>query len=375
MDRFVCSNHFSDTAIKKYIKSHSNLGTCDYCHDNRVRRVIALNDLSEFMTEAIGRYYDDAANWLGYDSAEGGYLGSTFDTYDILFNELELDIDDPKLQDDLYYSMPDTVWCHQDPYGLSQSEEMDFDWKYFKNVVKHKARYSFFYIKKVKDEGFAEYTVNISDILTEIAGLISKYKLITTLSGGEVFYRCRQHNVKDEVAEARDIAAPPTANAIYSNRMSPAGISMFYAGFDTDTSVLETVDSTDVTNPYYTVGRFSSNNNIMVVDFSKLPVRPSIFDTDKQDDYHPITFLRKLVADLSQPVAKDGREHIEYVPTQIITEYIRYILSRKPKHKVGGIVYPSAKDLRKKACVLFLDNEETLKELKFEGFERKDYNV
>lgn len=375
MEKFVCCNHIGDDGIKKFITTNSAIGKCDYCKDARDRKVISLDDLGEFMERAIRHYYDEAANALGYISSEGGYIGSHFDTYDLLWDELELDVENSVLQNDLVRVLPDTVWCYADPYGLNESEELYYDWKYFKNVVKHKARYSFFYIEKVKEEGFAEYTVNISEILTEVAALIKKYKLIKKLPAGTVFYRCRQHRVPGEVATTKDIAAPPVASVTFSNRMSPAGIPMFYCGFEIDTAVSETVDQTNTTAPLYSVGKFSSIGEMKIVDFSALPPKPSIFDTAKQDDYYPITFLRKFVADLSQPVIKDGREHIEYVPTQIITEYVRYILSKEPKYRVGGIIYPSAKGRRKNACVLFLDNEESQKELQFNAFVISDAKI
>lgn len=375
MEKFVCASHIGDEAIKRYIKSHSHNGKCDYCKDARDRNVISLDDLGDYMEEAIRFYYDEAGNALGYISSEGGYIGSHFDTYDLLWDELELDVEDAKLQDDLVHVLPDTVWCHQDPYGLNESEELFFDWKDFKRTVKHKARYSFFFIEKVKDDNVPKYTVNASEILQEIGRLITRYNLIKKLPAGTVLYRCRQHKTVDEVSEPKDIVSPPLECVTFSNRMSPAGVPMFYGGFDTDTAVRETVDISDVEKPYYTVGEFSSINEITIVDFSALPPRPSIFDIVKRKHFYPINFLWNFVTDLSKAVIKDGREHIEYVPTQVVTEYIRYILAKNPKHKVGGIIYPSAKLHRHKACVLFLDNKESLKELRLTSFSLKNKHV
>lgn len=62
----------------------------------------------------------------------------------------------------------------------------------------------------------------------------------------------------------------------------------------------------------------------------------------------------------------DGREHIEYVPTQIITEYFRYKFATKKIEKIDGIIYPSSKDRRMNACVLFMDHWESLDKLIFD---------
>jgi hypothetical protein len=375
MSDFVCCNHIGDEAIKKYIKSHSHKGKCDYCTDTRDRNVIALDDLGEFMEESIRYYYDEAGNALGYISAEGGYIGSHFDTYDLLWDELGVEVEDAKLQNDLVRVLPDTVWCHRDPYGLNESEELFFDWKDFQHTVKHKARYSFFLMEKVKDFEIPNYSVNVSDILHEVGRLITCYNLIRKLPVGTIFFRCRQHKSVDEVSKPNDIASPPLECVTFSNRMSPAGIPMFYGGFDIETAIRETVDVSDIKKPYYTVGEFTSKNEIMVVDFSALPSRLSIFDTANRKHFYPINFLWNFVTDLSKTVSKDGKEHIEYVPTQVVTEYIRYILTKNSKSKVGGIIYPSAKFYKRKACVLFLNNEESLKELQLTSFAKKDEEV
>lgn len=36
-----------------------------------------------------------------------------------------------------------------------------------------------------------------------------------------------------------------------------------------------------------------------------------------------LLFLREFVKSITLPVVHDGREHIEYVPTQVLTEYFR----------------------------------------------------
>ena len=52
---------------------------------------------------------------------------------------------------------------------------------------------------------------------------------------------------------------------------------------------------------------------------------------------------------------------IEYIPTQIVTEYIRF----NPTLDVDGIVYPSSKDSSLKNIVLFYDHKESLEKLNF----------
>lgn len=55
--------------------------------------------------------------------------------------------------------------------------------------------------------------------------------------------------------------------------------------------------------------------------------------------------------DLAQPIVLDGREHIDYVPTQVITEYLRF----HPVLDLDGIRFRSAQNAGVN-YVLFLDD-------------------
>ncbi|ULT46412.1 RES family NAD+ phosphorylase [Niabella defluvii] len=73
------------------------------------------------------------------------------------------------------------------------------------------------------------------------------------------------------------MSAPPNKKAVYPNRFSPSGISMFYSAFDIDTAILETISRTDKYKKYVTIAEFEILENQIVVDFNKLPKIPSIF--------------------------------------------------------------------------------------------------
>ena len=77
-----------------------------------------------------------------------------------------------------------------------------------------------------------------------------------------------------------------------------------------------------------------------------IPRRPTIFD---KSDYWGIRFLHEFTKEVSKPIS--NRNTMEYVPTQVMTEFFRYNI----KPSINGIVYMSSKN-RTKCCVLFLDN-------------------
>jgi hypothetical protein len=55
-----------------------------------------------------------------------------------------------------------------------------------------------------------------------------------------------------------------------------------------------------------------------------------------------LIFLEKFVEAISQPVEKDGCEHIDYVPSQVVSEYFALIFQVSRGKHLDGIVYPSA---------------------------------
>jgi len=63
--------------------------------------------------------------------------------------------------------------------------------------------------------------------------------------------------------------------------------------------------------------------------------------------------MHAFARDLSASVVIDGREHIEYAPTQVVTEYLRWL----PEFHVDGILFASAQN-GGTSCVIFCGPDE-----------------
>src|SRR5688572_9060324 len=87
---------------------------------------------------------------------------------------------------------------------------------------------------------------------------------------------------------------------------------------------------------------WQSARPLQVLDLSELPPVPSIFAASREWR-GVLLFLREFVKSISAPVVHDGREHIEYVPTQILTDYFRRKVTALDGSALDGIVYPSAR--------------------------------
>ena len=62
--------------------------------------------------------------------------------------------------------------------------------------------------------------------------------------------------------------------------------------------------------------------------------------------------MHKFAVDLAKPIARDDRVHIEYVPTQVVTEYFRTVF-RDQRGSVDGIRYASSRHRDHSSVVLF----------------------
>jgi len=138
--------------------------------------------------------------------------------------------------------------------------------------------------------------------------------------------------------------------------MSPAGIPMFYGAFDMKTALKETYTKSD-TEKVATVGKFEVLDNLNFVDVSNLPIMPGMFKPGSRDERHSLRFLYEFANDISKSVEKDGREHIDYVPTQIISEHLRHIHKLPDGTMVDGIIYKSSKENTNDSCVIFIDDK------------------
>lgn len=103
--------------------------------------------------------------------------------------------------------------------------------------------------------------------------------------------------------------------------------------------------------------RFRSLVKLRVVDLSELPPILSMFDAGSRYLIPGVAFLHNFVAGLVAPIAREGREHIEYVPTQIVSEFIRHGFRTDDEQSLHGILYRSSKRPDGIACVLFIDVE------------------
>ncbi|OWK96922.1 hypothetical protein AP75_13970 [Kaistella haifensis DSM 19056] len=348
-NKSICSNHFEDKYITRFIRNNYKNGYCDYCEKDL--KVISMEELLDFIMDSISVFYEDAANFMSYDSSQGGYLGETFTPNELIQELVELDATPFEVIEDIIDSIEDIAWADPNMYYDNIDDELKYEWNFFKNIIINKSRYLFYTNGTSNSKAY--------NILKEVGKLINNLKLISIFPKGTKVLRCRQHKIKNEITEFHQITSPPNEYSLYPNRFSPSGISMFYCAFDKETAIKETVSREDKSKKYVTIGEFETKDDFYVIDFTKLPKIESIFGIKNKNKYYLKLFIYSLVNDLTKKISKDGREHIDYVPTQVVTEYFRYPFNKNRKNKISGILYPSSQNKGEKSLVFFWDNKES----------------
>src|SRR5690606_33321399 len=299
-EKKVCSTHILDYAIRSYVKKKGKKSRCDYC--KKIRNVVSVIDLMKFLMETVIYFYKDPTVSASKVSGEGNnYVVGQYNSWEILHENFMLKSNSSELFEDMKNLIDfNQVWEEDILMFRNGSELRKTSWYQFCYLVKHHVRYLFQDLKTVHGIN-AGKTLRI---LKDVEKMIVKYRLLREIPAGAPVFRCRQHEPNETILEAHQMRAPHVQFCRNPNRMSPAGISMFYCAFDIETAVCETVDQKWIGSEFTTVS-FTLRTPTLVVDLSNLPPIPSRFDINNRSRFEDLLFLHRFVNDLTKPVTRD----------------------------------------------------------------------
>ncbi len=351
----ICDSCIQEDFISKYIQETGNNGECSFCKKKRI--VMEIDEVVELIQDGIEYIYDDPANGLGWIDGEWVEGTNTVkDTYDLLGDEFGMG-GSPAFSV-LLDSLPMNQWYKKDFYGPDESEDKYFTWEYFIRQVKYNTR--FFFIQDTYRMYEYSRFKKPYEILNELYRIFENLGMFSNLAKETMIYRARKEKRFGEYNTPELLGAPNPENCIYSNRMSPAGISMFYGSEDKETCLQEVGEEKGI----YAIGEWCLKETVKILDLTKeftwanghyyYPDFPSVFDVGRRDTYHDYSFILKFASELSKKVIKNRMENIDYVPTQIVTEYLRII---KRKTNIMGICFYSSINGHKNYCLFFNDKD------------------
>jgi hypothetical protein len=349
-DRYVCATCFEDGDLKRFIASKATQRQCSFCGSRA--KSAPLDDVADFIEGRMEEFYGKAVEQLPYESREGGYQGGWHtDTNDLLFGNIGLNLPkdhDGQLAQAILDEIGDDEWCDYDWLTLSLDQSLKSGWSHFCANVKHTRR--FFFHKLGGDDSGHPDDRSFFSLLFDIAKLADDLGLIKSIPAGYSLYRARPRvNTLVKYRTAEELGPPPEKLATQTNRMNPPGIPMFYGAENAALAVAE------IRNSLFSLGRFKMNRDIRVLDLANLPKVPGFFSTASQRERLGLSFLREFSSLISEPVERDDRTHVDYIPTQVYTEFLRDF--RFDGGAIDGIRYKSATDLTGANVVLFATSE------------------
>jgi RES domain-containing protein len=310
----VCSACFDDHDLRRWIRAVNGPRGCDAC-GKFDSPTCELSDLCSHIQVNLTKYWSFAADHLPYESAEGGYLGTTWDTAEILRDEIGLSLprdSKNRLFSALLDELADETWCKYDWLTLDHDVALRTSWERFCETVKHERRF-FFHSAGTDDRD--SYTP--ASLLTTIGQIAQRMGLIRDLPTGTKLWRARADLAPHIRAKPIDFGPPPLLSALQSNRMNPPGIPLLYLASTANTALHETRANEA------RVGQWKAARPLRIFDLRRLPQMPGYFSDAERNDRLALRFLHDFASDVMTPVARDERVHIDYLPSQVVTEFFR----------------------------------------------------
>lgn len=338
-EKYLCRKCLeSGNNFKPFFSTNSQIGICEYC--KKQRKVVELNDLIGFVAIRVFRFYTDPVNELPYETAEGGYWGaSMYEIDEILDDHISFNKDDVK--DDILSAFDQSQrYCRVNPFADDESDTYMSYWDKFTKILKYERRFFFPRPKKERTPSIKYGAIeNVGDILNFSVNEMKRQNLFKTLKKGQVIFRAREINpasgkhLNDEEYIIPDIQI----SSKKSSRLSPAGIPIFYGAYEKE-HLSKEIRATVSDHVY--CAEFQTIKPLTVLDLTKFEY-PSIFIQENTYQYEVSKFISKLIHEIMIPVEHDGSEHLEYVPSQVFSEFLRHRFKYRQR-SIDGVIYPSS---------------------------------
>ncbi|MFF8672606.1 HEPN-associated N-terminal domain-containing protein [Streptomyces sp. NPDC015242] len=337
----VCSRCVSDEALQAQLDDAAEQDlVCSFCGSGRAADFDVL--LDAFMRGLRHEFNNVDDEGVPYDSREGGYQwGDIWDTWDLISYEFSDVLTGEGLLEAMQGAVEPGLWARARFIEPRSDEALMDSWQDFCEAIQHRTRYVFWQRPRSRDDdlrGAGE--IPPQQILERIGDLITELGLVRRLDTSEQLWRARVHAAGEEVSSAVDLGTIPQALCRQSNRMSPAGIPMFYGASTAETALKEALVRPATEVEVASVGAFTCSREVTVVDFTKLPAVPSLFDPELGGMRRQVRFLHAFVEELAKEV-RPTYEEIDYVPTQVVTEYLLHAWDADTT--IAGLTYRSAR--------------------------------
>lgn len=344
--RWVCQRCVGeDSYLRHLVRVNLTTTACSYCCSPK-RKAAPLSVLMAALLHGVKYSYNDEANsGCPYDSECSIDYKSSDDVLRQVLHSQGLEWTDALVADvacaftnDGWVDAPDGEWMGSFPH-----ERLHRSWAFFAAAVKHRSRFHFQAGNRVRRYG--DDLIGVHEMLPFLGQLVRQHRMVCTLPTATVLHRVR---LGKHTYGASELGAPPKEKAS-AGRMNPAGVPYLYLAFEEKTALAETrvVQGQEVT-----ISQWSPSRDLRVIDLGRNLKCSSVF-SEKRREFEMAQFLYEFMDEISKPIAHDGSEHIEYVPTQVVSEYFAQAFKQAKNNRIDGLVYPSAVEQGGRNLVVF----------------------
>ena len=320
LNKAICADCLADNALKELAAANADEDRCDYCGREGEGVACDADIVMTRIDEGLAEDYTDPINVLFFGE-DGGWEGPTYDTDDVIGSiEETIGVDDFVI--DVIAAYGAAEWTDEEPYITPRHEALIYSWDRFAEIVKYESR--FLFLTRPAAEYPDPHDVAAGEMLDAVGAMLEEAHLIRAIEAGTDLYRARPGSPGAFPLDAKNLGTAPRDKA-FSNRMSPAGIALFYGALAAETAAKEVWSGSGPGHEQVAVARFVNSEGLRVLDLSDLPPVPSRF-AEERALRTTLRFLHPFVERISRAVRTAPRsvgEEVEYVPTQIVSEYLR----------------------------------------------------
>lgn len=332
----ICLSHIIDPVLADLVARGADRRECSYCE----RAGDPDGDIFAVSMDLVGRLVFEAVTWLyhdGYDEFFHEGWPEQYDTAEVV-GDVADGAFDARFCDEVVGHISEAIatpcaWVDSRLY-----EDFLFSWESFAEIVKYQSRFVYIGDRERPGRG-KEPPARVSQFLDGLAAYVQE-DMLTSIPSGEKLYRARMSEDGFAFAYgAREDPAkhlgPAPAGKASAGRLNPEGVGLFYGATTESVAAKETALHSRYDDAV--IGAFVVRRPLVILDFTKQPALPSIFDKGKRHEFLFARFADQFEERLTQPVRLTGVERVEYVVTQIIGEYFRWA----PEKKLDGIAWKS----------------------------------
>ncbi|MER9415299.1 RES domain-containing protein [Mesorhizobium sp. M0306] len=372
----VCPDCFDDKVLRRRLEKIRPQFTDEKCDFHPSKKGIPADSVAELFDGVIRAKYQHA----DYDyngEPRGEDLNSVVtDLGNIDDYRAAEAIASALIRNDPYWLPDGDTPFYSEEVGYESSEYMadsySYLWQGFQSSILHERR--FFNERAIQN-------------LTSLFGEIHKQRTANGRSpvymlGQErpvVIFRARASGDgatrKSIHAEPwKNLGCPPAEKRV-AGRMNPSGIAVFYGAFEVETCFAELRPAVGST---LTVANFNLRRPICVLDLTQF-TQPQRVNSPFVEGYsHKVAqwvFLEAFQNQISKPIS-ELNSHLDYIPTQVIAEFLTAILKMQVGGKdtrIEGIIYGSSQRPSGKNIAIFGEAAQVFVEHSEEKPEKSGY--